>query len=196
MWGNQPGGGLLLQLRHDERDGVSTHRRLDCFLNRLLRWRSTTTLQFCVTRLYARNSPVTGEFPAQRASNAKIFPFDDVIMMSKWMNRFTELSWGKYDGRTLCTCPLAVRVVLWQTSHTCCVHFNFPHLTCKVGTFYFVWHFEMWNHLHVVKARFVVYNSSYERIILLFPLLLLFYRISFLAIVLTNRLPSGSRDTN
>ena len=26
-----------------------------------------------------RNSPVTGEFPTQRASNAKIFPFDDVI---------------------------------------------------------------------------------------------------------------------
>ena len=29
------------------------------------------------------NAPVTGEFPAQRASNAKIFPFDDVIM--KWI---------------------------------------------------------------------------------------------------------------
>ena len=27
------------------------------------------------------NSLVTGEFPAQRASNAEMFPFDDVIMM-------------------------------------------------------------------------------------------------------------------
>ena len=27
------------------------------------------------------NSPVTGEFPAQRASDADIFPFDDFIMM-------------------------------------------------------------------------------------------------------------------
>ena len=26
-------------------------------------------------------SPVTGEFPAQMASSAKMFPFDDVIMM-------------------------------------------------------------------------------------------------------------------
>ena len=26
------------------------------------------------------NSPVTGEFPAQGASNANIIPFDDVIM--------------------------------------------------------------------------------------------------------------------
>ena len=25
--------------------------------------------------------PLTGEFPAQRASNAKMFPFDDVIMI-------------------------------------------------------------------------------------------------------------------
>ena len=26
------------------------------------------------------NSPLTSEFPAQKASNAEIFPFDDVIM--------------------------------------------------------------------------------------------------------------------
>ena len=32
-----------------------------------------------VTDLCAGNSPVTGEFPIQRASNAKTFPFDDVI---------------------------------------------------------------------------------------------------------------------
>ena len=33
-----------------------------------------------VTCLCAGNSPVTGEFPAQKASNAKMFAFDDVIM--------------------------------------------------------------------------------------------------------------------
>ena len=32
-----------------------------------------------VTDLCEWNSPVTGEFPAQSASNAKMFPFDDVI---------------------------------------------------------------------------------------------------------------------
>ena len=36
---------------------------------------SFTSLAFC-----AGNSPVTGEFPAQRASNAEMFPFDDVII--------------------------------------------------------------------------------------------------------------------
>ena len=40
----------------------------------------TSKLRF--TSLCAGNSPVTGEFPAQRASNAeKKFPFDDVIML-------------------------------------------------------------------------------------------------------------------
>ena len=33
-----------------------------------------------LTGLCEGNSPVTGEFPAQWASNAKKFPFDDVIM--------------------------------------------------------------------------------------------------------------------
>ena len=33
-----------------------------------------------VTGVCAGNSPVIGEFPAQMASNGKMFPFDDVIM--------------------------------------------------------------------------------------------------------------------
>ena len=33
-----------------------------------------------VTGLCAGNSPEAGEFPAQMASNAKMFPFDDVII--------------------------------------------------------------------------------------------------------------------
>ena len=33
-----------------------------------------------VTGLFVGNSPDTGEFPAQMASNAKKSPFDDVIM--------------------------------------------------------------------------------------------------------------------
>ena len=37
--------------------------------------------QLRATGLCEGNSPVTGEFPAQRASNAEMFPFDDVIMV-------------------------------------------------------------------------------------------------------------------
>ena len=43
----------------------------DCLLNRLFRRRSTKTSKPRVTGLRGGNSPVTGEFPAQRASNAE-----------------------------------------------------------------------------------------------------------------------------
>ena len=59
-----------LHWRHDERDGVSNHRRLDCLLNRSLMCRSKKTSKLRVTGLCEGNSPVTGEFPTQRASNA------------------------------------------------------------------------------------------------------------------------------
>ena len=62
---------MTLKWRHNERDGVSNHRRLGCFLSRLFRRRSTKTSKLLVTGLCAGNSPVTGEFPAQKASNAK-----------------------------------------------------------------------------------------------------------------------------
>ena len=54
-----------LQWRHNEPDGVLNHQPRDCLLNRLLRCISMKH-GFCVG-----NSTVTGEFPAQRASNAE-----------------------------------------------------------------------------------------------------------------------------
>ena len=61
-----------LQWRYNGRDGVSNHRRLGCLLNRLFRLKSRPkkTSKLCVTGLCEGNSPVTGEFPTQRASNA------------------------------------------------------------------------------------------------------------------------------
>ena len=60
-----------LQWRHYERDGVSNHQSYDCLLNRLFRRRSKKTPKLRVTGLCAGSSPVTGEFPAQMASNAE-----------------------------------------------------------------------------------------------------------------------------
>ena len=57
--------------RHNERDGLSSHRYLDCLLNRLFRCRSKTISKLRITGLCEGNSPVTDEFPAQRASNAE-----------------------------------------------------------------------------------------------------------------------------
>ena len=60
-----------LQWRHNERDDVSNHQPHHCLLNRLFRRRGKKTSKLRVTGLCARNSPVTGEFPAQRTSNAE-----------------------------------------------------------------------------------------------------------------------------
>ena len=56
---------------HYERDGVSNHQPRDCLLKRIFRRRLKKTSKLHVTGLCAGNSPVTGEFPAQMASNAE-----------------------------------------------------------------------------------------------------------------------------
>ena len=60
-----------LQWRHNGRDGVLNHQPHDRLLNRLFGRRSKKTSKLRVTGLGAGNSPGTGEFPAQRASNAE-----------------------------------------------------------------------------------------------------------------------------
>ena len=59
-----------LRWRHNERDGSSNHQPHDWLLKRSFRRRSKKT-KLRVTGLCAGNSPVTGEFPAQMASNAE-----------------------------------------------------------------------------------------------------------------------------
>ena len=62
---------IILQWHHNEHDGISNHQPYDCLLNRLFRRRSKKTSKLRVTGLCAGNSPGTGEFPAQMASNAE-----------------------------------------------------------------------------------------------------------------------------
>ena len=59
--------------------GVSNHRRHDCLPSRLFSHRSKEISKLRATGLCVGNSPVTAEFPAQRASKAEMFLFDDVI---------------------------------------------------------------------------------------------------------------------
>ena len=58
---------VSLRWRHNDHDGVSNHQPHCC----LFRRRSMKLSKLCVTGLCAGNSPVTGGFPAQRASNAE-----------------------------------------------------------------------------------------------------------------------------
>ena len=69
---------IILQWRHYEQDGVSNHQPQHWLLNRLHRRRSRKTSKLRVTDLCEGNSPVTVEFPAQRASDAK---YDDGIII-------------------------------------------------------------------------------------------------------------------
>ena len=88
FWWRKPGFAtdVALRWRHNGHDGVSNHQPHHCLLNRLFGCRSNKTSKPRVTGLCAGNSPGTGEFPAQMASNAEnvsyeiMFPFDDVIM--------------------------------------------------------------------------------------------------------------------
>ena len=60
-----------LRWRHNRCDSVSNHQPHHCLLNRLFRRRSKKTSKLRVTGLCAANSPGTGEFSAQMASNAE-----------------------------------------------------------------------------------------------------------------------------
>ena len=60
-----------LQWRHKGHGSVSNHQPHDCLLDRSFRRRSKKISKLRVTGLCAGNSPGTGEFPPQMASNAE-----------------------------------------------------------------------------------------------------------------------------
>ena len=92
---------LALQWCYNEPDGVSNHQPHDCILKRLFRCRSKKTSKFRVTGLCAWNSPVTGEFPAQRASNVE--------------NVFI---WWRHHGRLLTESPHSPASWSYQNCYT------------------------------------------------------------------------------
>ena len=63
--------GNILRWRHNECDGVFYHQPHDCLLSRLFRRKSKKTSKLRASGLCVGNSPMTGEFPAQRASDAE-----------------------------------------------------------------------------------------------------------------------------
>ena len=70
---------FTLQWHHNERVGISNHQSPDCLLNRLFRPRSKKASKLRITGLCAGNLPMTGELPAQRASNVEKGP---IVMQS------------------------------------------------------------------------------------------------------------------
>ena len=62
---------ISLRWRHNGRESVSNLQPHDCLLKRLFRRRSKEKPKLRITGLCVGNSPGTGEFPAQMASNAE-----------------------------------------------------------------------------------------------------------------------------
>ena len=83
---------LPLHWRHDERGGVSNHQPRDCLLKRLFRRRPKKTSKLRVTGLCMGNSPVTGEFPVQKASNA-----GNVSIWWRHHAQCTGVSWRTFE---------------------------------------------------------------------------------------------------
>ena len=95
----------------NEHHGVSNHQPHNCLLNGLFRPRSNETSKTRVTGLCEGNSPGTGEFPAQSASNAEnvsiwwrhheVSMREDVThathALSKWLRlrTATEIIWTR-----------------------------------------------------------------------------------------------------
>ena len=94
-----PYGGISqsLQWRHNGHDSVSSHQPHDCLLNRLFRRRSKKTSNLRVTDLCAGNSPGTGEFPGQMASNTENVSIwwrhhdIDLTQWRAWVSSFEQI---------------------------------------------------------------------------------------------------------
>ena len=105
-----------LQWRHDEHDGVSDHRRLHCLFKCWLTGRSKEIPKLRVTGLCVGNSPVTGEFPAQRASNAlKCFhlmssSYQTYVSFSSWSIFDNQYGFGKQHSTTMAPLALVRRI--------------------------------------------------------------------------------------
>ena len=100
---------ISLLWRHNGRGSVSNHQPRDCLLNRLFRRRSKKTSKLRVTGLCVGNSPGTGEFPAQMASNAEnvsiwwrhhVISRPHVRAMGACYEDFGE-NWPSYNGAAL-----------------------------------------------------------------------------------------------
>ena len=110
--------GKTLQWCHNECNGVSNHQPHDCFLNRLFRCRSKKTSKFCVTGLCAWNSPVTGEFPAQRARNV-----ENVSIW--WCHHVILLAWMSKLGKTIIGHLKCINTIIRKWVKKRCILFSF-----------------------------------------------------------------------
>ena len=91
---------VTLRWRHNGHDSVSNLQPYDCLLNRLFRRRWKKTSKLRVTGLCVGNSPGTGEFPAQMASNAENVSIWWRHHVKLWVvsHRILRLEWSESEA--------------------------------------------------------------------------------------------------
>ena len=86
---------VTLLWRRNGHGSVSNHQPHHCLLNRLFECRSKKTSKLRVTGLCAGNSPGTGEFPAQMASDAENVSIwwrhhETTVIVRTWMSDYIQ----------------------------------------------------------------------------------------------------------
>ena len=107
---------ILLQWDHNGRDGVSKHQLHHCLLSLLFRRKSKKISKLRVTGLCAENSPMTDEFPAQRASNTENISI-------KWRHHAKTKHYWSYVRKP----PIISGLSLQRTSNSGSVLMSFCH---------------------------------------------------------------------
>ena len=123
------------------------HQPDNCLLNRLFRRRSKEASRLRVTGLWEGISPVTGEFPVQRANNAENVSIwwrhhaassnNNRYLKKLWLLRMQTICWGSGLGRCKLGHPLKK---LFRITACCAVQ-----KLCSVNIWYTVTH-EMFLH--------------------------------------------------
>ena len=110
---------VTLGWRHNGLDSVSNHQPHDCLLNHSFGRRSKKTSKLRITGLCVRNSPVTGEFPAQMARNAENVSIwwrhHGVRLYLGW--RIPGLAWITFTVKEW-NRPINIYCPFWLTSST------------------------------------------------------------------------------
>ena len=132
---------------HNGHNGISNHQPHKYLLKRSLRHRLKKTSKLCLTGLCVGNSPVTGEFPAQMASNME--------NVSIW--------WGHHMLMDLCkiaVCPMLMhaghQLGSWTSTSLICAQFCF-------SLFWFGYNISsQW--IHVIPLRIISLSPEQRNI--------------------------------
>ena len=116
---------ITLRWRHNGCNSVSNHQPHDCLHNRLFRRTSKKTSKLRVTGLCAGNSPETGEFLEQMASNAENI----------------SIRWRHYSRRPYCwelngSCGIPIITSVFSHSHVEIVYVKYIYI--RIDIFWFL----------------------------------------------------------